>query len=265
MPEPTYTAVNLPITPPSLTVGVAIDHATGITYIANRDTKQIQRFPVDGPLETLPVTGLGDPYGLQLDAAGRIVVADYGLHRVVRFDPATGIQEVLPFTGLRFPSDVGIDSQGRVLVVSNGRVTRLNSDGQQETLGTTAIPRAHGIALDANDTIFVTAIGGSEVPGLWKFGANGEPTRIAMYNLDGPAGVAVGQDGVVYVANSGQAQYASRVARFMPDGTFLSHIRTWVPLSGNPAVLRPLGLALDAADNITVFGYQPEAIRLIRS
>lgn len=265
MTEPTYTPVKLPITPPSLTVGVDID-PSGVTYIANRDAKQIQRFAVDGPLESLSVSGLATPYGLQLDEAGRIVVADYGQHQVVRFDPATTTQEILPFTGLRFPSDIEIDSQGRILVVdsANQRVVRLDGNGQQEALGTIKIPGIHGIALDANDTIFVTQKGGGP-NGLYKYGPNGEPTRIAMYGLDGPTGVAVGQDGVIYVANVGQSNHSSTVARFQPDGTLLSLIKTSVPLSGKPGVMRPLGLALDIADNITVFGYQPEAIRLIRS
>lgn len=264
MTEPTYTAIKLPITPPGLTVGVDID-PSGVTYIANRQIRQIQRFEVGGPIENLSVSGLGDPYGLQLDATGCVVVADYGQHRVIRFDPATATQEILPFDGLRFPSDVEIDSDGRILVVdsANQRVVRMNNDGHQETIGTTKIPGVHGIALGADDTIFVTQKGGGP-NGLYKYEADEEPIQIAMYGLDGPAGIDVGQDGVIYVANCGQAQHASTVARFLPDGTRLGLIKTCEPLSGKPGVMRPLGLALDSGDNITVFGYQREAIRLIR-
>lgn len=260
MTEPTYTAVKLPIDPPGLTVGVAID-GNGVTYIANRQADQLQRFVADGPLETLDATGLGDPYGLKIDADGRVVVADYGRHRVVRFDPATGAQEDLPFTGLRHPSDVEIDSQGRILAVDSGnqRVVRLEpATGVQTTLGTGQLWGVHAIALAADDTIYVT-VKGSGPEGLHRYGADGEPVRIAM--LDGATGIAVGQDGVVHVGSMN----LSSVTRYRPDGTKLSTVKTFVPLADDPEVMRPVGLALDAADNITVFGYQSEAIKLIRN
>ncbi|MBF6216415.1 NHL repeat-containing protein [Nocardia farcinica] len=265
MPVPTYTPVKLEIPGLGITVGVDID-VDGITYIANRGDQTVIRLLPDGDIDTLPVSGLLDPYGLKLDSTGRIVVADYAGHRVVRYDPATGSQEVVGFTGLRFPTDVEIDSLGRILVVDQGnqRVVRLTDDGTQETLGTTQIANIHGIALDADDTIYVTQKG-PDVPGLHKFGPDSEPVRIAMYGLDAPTGIDIGSDGTIYVANTGQAQHSSTVTLFQPDGTRIGFVKTCEPLSGRPCVMRPLALALDHADNITVLGYQPEAIRLVRN
>lgn len=265
MADPTYTPVKLQIEGLGITAGVDVD-ADDNTYVANRKNKRILRLAPHGPIETLSIDDLGDPYGVKVDKTGHILVADYGRHQVVRFDPTTENQEVLGFTGLRFPSDVDVDPDGRILVVDSGnnRVVRLSSSGEQETLGTTEIQGIHGIGLDASGVIYVTQKGAGP-EGVFKYGPDGEPTQFATYGLDGPAGIVIGRDGTIYVANSGQAQHASSIARFKPDGTRLTPIKTCEPLSGKPCVMRPTAIALDSRENITVIGYQPEAIRLIKN
>ncbi|MFF7941632.1 hypothetical protein ACFZC5_18115 [Nocardia gamkensis] len=265
MGDPTYTPVKLEIEGLGITVGIDIDAGDNI-YVANRKSKRILRLPASGPIETLPIDGLVDPYGVKVDDAGRILVADYGQHQVIRFDPSTGNREVLGFTDLRFPSDVAVDAEGRILAVDSGhyRVVRLSSSGEQEALGTTEIRGIHGIALDSSGTIYVTQKGAGP-EGVFKYGPDGEPTKFATYGLDGPAGIVIGRDGTIYVANGGQAQHSSTIARFKPDGTRLTPIKTCEPLSGEPCVMRPLAIALDSAENITAIGYQPEAIRLIKN
>ncbi|KZM75732.1 NHL repeat-containing protein [Nocardia terpenica] len=265
MTIPTYTAFKLQIPGLGITVGVDIDDA-GNTFIANRDSKQILQRSPDGVVAPLALTGLSDPYGVKVDPSGRVLVVDYGRHEVIRFTPATGKREVLPFVELRFPTDVDVDFAGRILVVDGGnrRVVRLTNDIDQETVGTGEVEGIHGIAIDSSGAAYVTQRGGGP-EGLYRFADGKLPELIATNGLDGPAGVDVGSDGTIYVANGGQAQHSSTVALFNPDGTLITLVKTCEPLSSKPCVMRPLALALDQDGNITVIGYQPEAIQLIRN
>lgn len=269
MSIPTYKALKLQIPKLGITIGVDIDDA-GNTFIANRKNQKVLRRSPDGVITPLELAGLGDPYGVKVDPSGRVLVVDYGHDEVIRFTPATGEREVLPFEGLRFPTDVDLDSAGRILVVDggNGRVVRLTNDTYQDTVGTGRVESIHGIAVDSSGAAYVTQRG-SGAEGLYLFVDANLPKLIATKGLDGPAGIDIGSDGTIYVANGGQAQYSSTVALFNPDGTLITLVKTYEPSSDEPCVIRPLALALDQANNITVIGYQPEpgaeAIQLIRN
>jgi DNA-binding beta-propeller fold protein YncE len=82
----------------------------------------------------------------------------------------------------------------------------------------------------------------------------GEITPLADHHLDHPAGIAVGADGKIYVANQGRTQ---NIAIFTPAGTFVKSLgkaggRPWIGRFDPKGMLEPAGIALDAKGRLWV-------------
>jgi serine/threonine protein kinase, bacterial len=75
----------------------------------------------------LPFTGLNGPYGVAVDAAGNLYVADDGNNQVLKLPAGSGAPTVLPFTGLNYPNGVAVDTAGNLYVTDEGndRVLKL--------------------------------------------------------------------------------------------------------------------------------------------
>lgn len=87
---------------------------------------------------------------------------------------------------------------------------------------------------------------------------NGEAKEFATDHIDQPAGVALGPDGTVYVANGGELQ---NVSVFSADGRYLRSIgktggRPYVGQWDRAGMLQPAGIAVDPEGKLWV----PEAI-----
>ena len=67
----------------------------------------------------LPFTGLNDPGGVAVDAAGTVYVADHDNNRVLKLAAGSATQSVLPFTGLNGPTGVAVDTAGDLYVADS--------------------------------------------------------------------------------------------------------------------------------------------------
>ncbi|PYU27261.1 MAG: hypothetical protein DMG32_07900 [Acidobacteria bacterium] len=167
-------------------------------------------------------------YGIAVDSAGRIYVADTYSERIVRIDDMNGTNwtsfgsygsDVGQFNE---PMSISIDSAGRIYVMDlgNSRLVRMD---------------------DMNGTNWTTMTGVGS--GVGQF---------AQYS----APVAFDSSGRIYVADGGN----QRIVR-MDDlnGT------NWTTLTRSYSLQSPLGIALDSADNIYILDaeyYQPAVIRV---
>ncbi|MGB8215319.1 MAG: DNRLRE domain-containing protein [Anaerolineales bacterium] len=145
--------------------GVAVDPVTGKVFVADFYNSRVLRFasapalsngaPAEAVLGQPNFTssahqatqsGMYDPMGVFVDAGGRLWVADWANHRVLRFDhaatlpngaKANGVLGQPNFTAhtagasqhsLDYPSDVFLDAGGRLWVVddNNSRVLRFD-------------------------------------------------------------------------------------------------------------------------------------------
>ena len=111
-----------------------------------------------------------DPYGIALDAQGRILVTDNDSQgdssgAVIRVDPATGQQTAVSTNAINTGSDlfvdpygIALDAQGRILVSDNsGAVIRVDPvTGQQTAVSTNAI--------NTGTDLFVSPFGTLVVP-----------------------------------------------------------------------------------------------------
>jgi sugar lactone lactonase YvrE len=218
-----------------------VDGTTGIiTTVAGNGT---YGFSGDGGAATS--ASLAYPYGVAVDAAGNLLIADYGNQRIRQVDGTTRIITTVAgkgtygFSGdggpatdasLNNPLGVAVDGAGNLLIADtyNQRIRRVD--------GTTGI---------------ITTVAGN---GMAGFSGDGGPATDA--SLNNPSGVAVDGAGNLLIAVYGN----QRIRRV--DGT--TGIITTVAGNGTAgfsgdggaaisgSLNNPVGVAVDAAGNLLI-------------
>ncbi len=194
----------------------------------------------------LPFTGLNGPYGLAVDSAGSLYVADNGNNRVQKLPAGSATQEVLPFTDLNSPEGVAVDSTGVVYVTDagNNRVVKLaaGSSGQEVLPFTSRLNLPDGVAVDAAGNVYVAELLQNLVLKLAAGSSSEEPLRFT--GLYYAAGVAVDAAGTLYVTDSTDNNN-DRVLK-LPAG---SATQEELPFTG---LRKPVGVAVDATGSVYV-------------
>ena len=190
---------------------------------------------------TLPFSGLDSPFGVAVDAAGNVLVADHIHHRVVTLPAGGGAQVTLPFTGLFYPSGVAIDAAGNVFVTNlNNRVVELPAGGgAQVTLPFSGLSDPVAVTVDAAGTVFVADRENDRVVALPAGG--GVQVTLPFSGLSDPVAMAVDAAGTVFVAD----RNPNRVVALPAGGG----AQVTLPFSG---LSLPEGLAVDAEGNVFV-------------
>lgn len=238
---------------PNLTVD-----ARGNVYVADINNHRVRRISIDGIVTTVAGTGragysgdggpglaaqLSLPFGVALDRAGRLLIADSGNSRIRAVDNEGVIRTFagngrLDYTGdggpaaaaaIGTPRSLAVDAEGNVVFSDffSDRLRRIRPDGT------------------------IATIAGN---GQFRFSGDGGPGRFA--HLFAPYGMAIGRDGTVYVADT--ANYRVRViaAGGASIRTIAGDGRPRFAGDNGPAAQaslnRPEGLALDEQGNLYV-------------
>ena len=249
--------------------GVAVDGA-GSLYIADAANHRIRKVDSTGTITTIAGTGeqgfggnggpatqapLNYPYGVAVDGAGNLYIADVGNHRIRKVDSTGTITTIAGteergFSGdgspaiqaqLDAPSGVAVDELGNLYIAdrNNHRIRRVDSTGT------------------------ITTIAGTGEQG---FGGNGGPATQAPLFL--PTGVAVDGAGNLYIAD----QYNHRIRRVDSTGTITTIAGTGelgFGGDGGPAIQAqlddPTGVAVDGAGNLYIADQYNHRIRRVDS
>jgi gluconolactonase len=235
--------------------GPSFDRA-GNLYFVDIAFGRIYRSNPAGEVELL-IEYDGEPNGLKIHQDGRIFVADHK-NGLMLFDPQTkSIKPLLTsfnaeaFKGLNdlfFASngDLYFTDQGRTgLQDPSGRVFRMTSQGEVSCLLSNA-PSPNGIVLSANGNHLFIAVTRSN--SIWRtmLLQDGSITRVGnfiqMSGGSGPDGLALDQEGNLYVAHAGMGA----VWKFSPKGEPLLRINS---CAGNMTT----NLAFGGKDNRDLF------------
>ena len=188
---------------------ISID-ATGDLYIADNQKNLVSKVTVaTGVITTVAGTGVGYigdggaatsaslriPYGVALDAAGNMYVADESNHRVRKVTAATGVITTVAGTGsfifngdnipatsatLHYPGGVAIDSSGNLYIADS-----FNNRIRKVTMATGLITTVAGATVDIGN----------------NSGYNGDNIIATSAMLDLPSEVAVDASGNLYIAD----------------------------------------------------------------
>ena len=250
-----------------LPVGVAADGA-GNLYIADFHNHRIRKVDAAGDISTVAGTGtrgyggdggpavnakLGYPYGLALDGAGNLYIADFENHRIRKMNAAGNISTVAgngaagyggdggqaAAAQLNYPRDLALDGAGNLYIADGGnnRIRKVDSAG------------------------VITTVAGD---GTSDYGGDGGAAVDAQ--LDRPYGVAADGAGNLYIAD----QDNERIRKVNAAGVITTVAGTGTRGSdgdGGPAaaaqVGRPRGLALDGSGNLYIAEWGNSRIRKV--
>jgi len=186
--------------------GIAVDPA-GNVYVADAAVHRVRKIALDGSIQTVAGTGvagfagdggpatvalLNQPYGLAIDRAGNLYIADLGNARVRK---------------------VTID--GTIQTVAGGGALPASSTGQGGPATSAKLSEPRNVALDAADSLYISDFGANQlyqvtssgilslIAGSGVAGFTGVGTSALLAQLDAPAGLTVDPDGAIYFADSG--------------------------------------------------------------
>lgn len=196
--------------------GVAVDNA-GDLFIADSGNNRVRKVSVGGAISTVAGNGtpgysgdggpatsaaLNDPYGVAVDNAGNLFIADSGNNRIRKVNPA-----------------------GAITTVAGNGVAGQSGDGGSAL--TAELDQPHGIAVDAAGNLFIADWWNDQVRKVSSAGAittiaggggggylgDGGPATSALLYF--PAAVAVDKEGNIFIGDS--ANNAIRMVN--PAGT----------------------------------------------
>ncbi len=199
--------------------GVAVD-ALGAVYVADAGNHRIRRIDPGGTITTVAGTGtpgdsgdnglaivaeLRSPYGVAIDQAGVIYIADTGNHRIRK-----------------------IDGAGVITTVAGTGLAGYGGDGGAATSAQLDLPR--GVAVDGTGTLYIADMTNDRIrkvsaagvittiAGSSTSGTSGDAALATAARLTDPRGVTVDQLGNVYITDSGN----ERIRRIDPAGIILT-------------------------------------------
>ena len=250
--------------------GVAPD-SSGNLYIADTSNHRIRKVNTAQVIATVAGTGsttysgdggdggaavaarLRNPYGLALDGAGNLYIADRTNNRIRKVDAAGRISTVAGtgaagFSGdsgaaaaaqLRLPYDVALDGAGNLYIAdrSNHRVRKVDPDGN------------------------ITTVAGDGTAG---YGGDGAAATAAQLNF--PRGVAPDGSGNLYIVDGGN----HCIRKVDPDGDITTVAGDGTAGYGGDGAAAtaaqldfPAGMALDGSGNLYIADWNNHRIRKV--
>jgi len=190
-------------------------------------------------------SGFSSPYGVAVDTAGNVYVADNGNHMVKKI-PVAGGTPVILGSGFNGPYALAVDAAGNVYAADgvNG-VKMIPVDGGSQVSIGSGFSSSYGVAVDAAGNVYVADNGA-----ILKIPAGGG-TQITLGTVSGAYGLAVDAAGNIYVANGG-----STIAEIPAAGG-------GAPISKGSGFSIPYSVAVDAAGNVYVADYGNNVIKKI--
>jgi trimeric autotransporter adhesin len=221
--------------------GIAVD-GSGNVYFSDTDNHLVRKINAAGVITTLagnctpgfsgdggPATAaqLNQPYGVAVDSAGNVYVADYGNNRVRR-----------------------IGTDGTITTIAGNGQGRLAGDGVAAVNAPLLTPR--NVAADALGNLYISEFTGHRVrkltpdgqiatfAGLGIAGYAGDSGPATSAQLNFPAGLTVDRSGNLYIADS-----SNHCVRKVSNGIINTVLGPGTIPSGD-TIYGPVGVALDA-------------------
>ena len=225
------------------------------------------------------ISTINNPYAIAVDEQGNVYVSEFDRIKKIKPDGEISVLAGNGIMGYKdtigreaefaYPQGLAVDKQGNVFVADNSVIRKITPDGVVTTFAG-SLPNGFadgqgaaakffgptGLAIDADGNLYVSDYGNKRIR---KITPDATVTTLAGNGVsdyrDGPGDqaeffdiqtLAVDHQGNVYVCET----WNGRVRKITPDGTVSVFIGSTTSLVGSDSA--PLGIAIDAADNIYV-------------
>jgi large repetitive protein len=199
-----------------------------------------------GVQTTVPGSGLANPYGIALDGAGDVFIADPSNTRVVKV-PAGGGPQTTVGSGLINPVGLAVDGAGNVFIAD----TALNSvvevpagGGPQTTVGS-GLTNPAGVAVDGAGNVFIADSGNNRAVEVPAGGGNQFTLGSGLFD---PVGIAVDGAGNVFIADTRNNRVVKVPAGGGPQTTLVN------------GLYNPTGISVDGAGDVFVADFDNDRI-----
>jgi len=260
--------------------GIAVD-SLGFIYVVDQGNCSIVKFNSDRQfIKSWGSKGKGNgqfysPSGIAVDNKGFIYVADREYHRIQKFTTNGDFVDIWSGIGIRTghfnePDDIALDSKGIIYVADaeNNRIQRFNQnlefidqwgekgdgEGQFKIEINDRSDTSMGLAIDGNDSIYVTDTGNYRVQ---KFDSN--KNFIKQWGKKGtgngeflfPSTIITDMDNNIYVSDINFSnQEESCIQKFSSNGEFILKIKS----TQDYQIDYPTGMAFDNNNFLYIVG-----------
>jgi len=187
-------------------------------------------------------SGLSNPFGVAVDGAGNVYIADTYNNAIKEWSPATGTVTTLVASGLHYPEGVAVDGAGNVYI-ANGDNTILKWSAATQTVTTlvgSGLSDPTGVAVDGAGNVYIADTWNGAIK-RWS-AATQTVTTLVGSGLSDPTGVAVDGAGNVYIADS----YHYALKRWTAASQTVTTLVGWLGF--------PLGVAVDSVGSVYMGG-----------
>jgi DNA-binding beta-propeller fold protein YncE len=192
------------------------------------------------PVTALVSTGLHWPFGVAVDVAGNIYVADTINSAIKEWTASNNTITTLVSSNLYDPQGIAVDAAGNVYFADTGNnaiKVWTPGNGTVTTIISSNLNLPDAVAVDISGNVYIADTGNDAIK-EWSVTNNGMTTLVST-GLSNVSGVAVDLAGNVYIADSGN-----------------NTIKEWSAANSNvttlvaSGVLHPFGVAVDGAGSV---------------
>jgi trimeric autotransporter adhesin len=209
--------------------GIAID-ASGNLYVADSGNNEVREITPAGAITSV-ASGLNNPLSVAIDAQGSIYIADSGNNRILQ---VTAAGTTNTFAKINGPLAVAVDASGDVMVADSTQVWKVTSDPTASPLITSVIgglTSPSGLAFASDGSLWIADTGAnvvrqlsttgvlSAMAGTGTAGFSGDGSSALVAQLNAPAGIALGANGTLLVADTGNNRIRTLTPVFVASDT----------------------------------------------
>ena len=264
---------------PGITIGpdgniYVTDMSPGSIKVFDRVGNFIRKYSSVDLLTSQQDGYIRNSYGIALDEAGNIYVADYYNNRIQKFDQNGNFISKFGTQGtgdgqLNYPYGVALDSSGNLYVSDySNRIQKFNSSGtfisNIATSGSSdgQVSYPSDIFIDSGDNLYVADSNNHRIQKfdsngnfVMKFGSNGSGDGQFIY----PTSVTTDRYGNLFVVDT----YNNRIQKFDNNGNFLMKFGTYG--SDNGELEYPSDILIDSSDYIYVSDTKNDSVQIFNS
>jgi uncharacterized protein (TIGR03437 family) len=235
--------------------GIAIDSLNNL-YIADTGNNVVRKLTPAGTITSI-ASQLNNPLSVAIDAQGSVYIADSGNNRILQVT-ASGTSST--FATINGPLAVAVDASGNLMVADASQIWKVTPDGTASPLIASVIgglTSPTGLAFASDGSLVIADTGAnvirrlstsgvlSAMAGTGAAGFSGDGSSALVAQLNAPAGIALGANGILLVADSGNNRIRSLTPVFVASDT------------GTVAIANAASLAAGSiapGEIVTVFG-----------